>query len=236
MKKLSANLESAHAKHSAWRHLLLLLLFLSGLIYATAVYGPSFMTRVRDTAHFRDYVLSFGPLGIFVLMAFQVAHIVIPMLPGELVQIAGGFIYGTAAASGYLFLGTAAGTVIVFCLVRWIGYPLVSLVVSQEKMSRFAFLIKSRKIELTIGLLFLLPGIPKDILIYICGLTPIKPVRFILISLLARTPGLIGSAFIGARLMSRDYHLAIGLLALSTILLLLGIGCRRLIFKSLGSA
>jgi uncharacterized membrane protein YdjX (TVP38/TMEM64 family) len=54
-------------------------------------------------------------------------------------------------------------------------------------------------------LLFLIPGIPKDTLTYIAGLTPVKPLRFLLISMLGRFPGLWGSAYIGANLQEKDY-------------------------------
>jgi len=54
-------------------------------------------------------------------------------------------------------------------------------------------------------LLFLIPGIPKDTLVYVAGLTPIKPLTFLPICLIARLPALWGSAYIGANLQEKDY-------------------------------
>jgi len=54
-------------------------------------------------------------------------------------------------------------------------------------------------------LLFLIPGIPKDTLVYVSGLTPIKPLTFLPICLIARLPALWGSAYIGANLQEKDY-------------------------------
>ena len=46
-------------------------------------------------------------------------------------------------------------------------------------------------------ILFLIPGTPKDLLVYIGGLLPIKPSRFILISTFVRFPSVISSTIVG---------------------------------------
>ena len=53
-------------------------------------------------------------------------------------------------------------------------------------------------------ILFLIPGTPKDLLVYIAGLLPIKPLRFVLISTFARLPSVISSTIAGDQLISGD--------------------------------
>lgn len=53
-------------------------------------------------------------------------------------------------------------------------------------------------------ILFLIPGTPKDLLVYIGGLLPINPLRFILISTFARFPSVISSTIVGSRLAQGD--------------------------------
>ena len=57
-------------------------------------------------------------------------------------------------------------------------------------------------------LLFLIPGTPKDLLVYIGGLLPIKPLRFILISSFARFPSVISSTIAGASIV--EGNIAVG--------------------------
>lgn len=53
-------------------------------------------------------------------------------------------------------------------------------------------------------ILFIIPGTPKDLLVYIGGLLPIKPLRFILISTFARFPSVISSTIVGSKLVEGD--------------------------------
>lgn len=72
-------------------------------------------------------------------------------------------------------------------------------------------------------LLFLIPGIPKDILCYVAGLTTMKFTVFLTISLLGRLPGLIGSTIMGDAAASKRWILAGALLVLSIILFIVGL-------------
>ena len=56
-------------------------------------------------------------------------------------------------------------------------------------------------------ILFLIPGTPKDLLVYIAGLLPIKPLRFILISTFARFPSVISSTIAGANIIEGKFHM-----------------------------
>ena len=57
--------------------------------------------------------------------------------------------------------------------------------------------------------LFLIPGTPKDLLVYVAVLLPIKPIRFILISTFARFPSVITSTLAGDRLAVGDWKMSI---------------------------
>ena len=51
-------------------------------------------------------------------------------------------------------------------------------------------------------------GTPKDLLVYIAALLPIKPFRFILISTFARFPSVISSTFAGDNLIEGNCKIA----------------------------
>jgi len=70
-------------------------LFVGAIVYVTIRFGPELTRFVSDPHKFREYVLSFGPWSAIIFMLFQVLQVVIAVIPGEPVQIAGGYIFGT---------------------------------------------------------------------------------------------------------------------------------------------
>ena len=203
-------------------NIILAALFVGSIVYITIRFGPELTKLVSDPHKFRQYVLSFGPWSAVVFMLFQILQVVIAVIPGEPVQIAGGYIFGTVLGTVYSTIGITVGYIIVFTGVKLFGYPLVKKLVSKKELEKFSILMNSSKLETTIFLLFIIPGIPKDILVYIAGLTPIKPVLFFIIITFARTPAMIGSSFIGAKIQSSEYLIAIIVSVIASILFVLG--------------
>jgi len=109
----------------------------------------------------------------------------------------------------------------------------VNALVSEKNVEKFRFIINSKKAEFVIFLLFLIPGLPKDILVYVAGLSPIKPLRFFLIFIVARMPGLVGSSFIGSSVQKQDYLMAIIVFAISCLLFFIGLFAKDLIMSKL---
>jgi uncharacterized membrane protein YdjX (TVP38/TMEM64 family) len=197
-------------------------LFVGSIIYATIRFGPELTRLVSDPHKFREHILSFGRWSAVVFMLFQVLQVVIAVIPGEPIQIAGGYIFGTLWGTVYSTLGITIGYIIVFICVKLFGFPLVKKFVSKKEFEKFSTLINSPKLETTIFLLFLIPGIPKDILVYIAGLTPIRPVLFFIIITFARFPAMVGSSFIGAKIESSQYLIAIIVSVIASILFVFG--------------
>jgi uncharacterized membrane protein YdjX (TVP38/TMEM64 family) len=197
-------------------------LFVGAIVYVTIRFGPELTRFVSDPHKFREYVLSFGPWSAIIFMLFQVLQVVIAVIPGEPVQIAGGYIFGTVLGTVYSTIGITIGYIIVFTGVKLFGYPLVKKLVSKKELEKFSILMNSSKLETTIFLLFIIPGIPKDILVYIAGLTPIKPTLFFIIITFARTPAMLGSSFIGAEIQSDQYIIAVIVSVIASILFVLG--------------
>jgi uncharacterized membrane protein YdjX (TVP38/TMEM64 family) len=207
-------------------HIILAALFLAALVFLTIKYGPVITRMFSRPQQTREYLLSFGLAAPLVYILFQVLQIVIAFIPGEVVQIAGGYVFGTALGTLYSLIGAALGTFIVILIVRAVGFSLVRLLVPAKTLERFNFVVNSTRSDLAVFILFLAPGLPKDTLTYIAGLTPIKPLKFVVISVLARFPGLLGSAYVGAHLAKKSYGPVIIVSAVTLVLFILG-----LIFK-----
>jgi uncharacterized membrane protein YdjX (TVP38/TMEM64 family) len=179
--------------------------FLGLIIFASIKLTPAVTRLIKRPEEFKAFIDSYGSVSALIYILVQALQVVVFVIPGELVQIAGGYIFGTGLGALYSIIGILLGTMTAFFAARLLGYSLVKAIVSPKKLEEFDFLINNPKSEIAIFVLFLVPGIPKDSLVYISGLTPVKPLRFFLISMVARFPGLWGSAYIGANLQEKDY-------------------------------
>lgn len=215
------------------KNIIIGVVFIGILIFLSIKFTPYILDVISNTEKFREYILSHGHIGAIVFLAFQFIQIVIPFIPGEIVQIAGGYIYGIVLGCTLLLIGGVLGTIISFYLARIVGYPVVKFFVSKEILDKFEFLLNSPKIEAVMFLLFLIPAMPKDALVYIAGLTPIKPIRFFIISMVARIPGLIISVFIGSNLLTKDYTSIIVITVVVSIIFSLGVVFRKKIINKL---
>ncbi|ADQ46630.1 SNARE associated Golgi protein-related protein [Caldicellulosiruptor kronotskyensis 2002] len=206
------------------------------ILLATAVairYSHFLVNIVSNPQKFKSWVLSFGHLGVLVFILTQILQVIISAIPGEAVQISGGYLYGTLLGTVYSLIGIMIGSVCVFYITRLLGFGLVRKIVSEEKLRKFYSLINSPKGEIAIFLLFLIPGLPKDILTYIAGLSPIKPLRFFAIVAIARLPGIFFSSYIGSSLEEKNYTMAIVVSAAAAILFVLGVVYRDKIIKTI---
>lgn len=201
----------------------LAVLFIAALIFLTVKYGPSFTKLVKNPREFRELLVSYGPAGIFVFIFFQMSQVVIAAIPGEFVQIAGGYIYGTFFGTVYSLVGIVCGAAIAFFIARLLGLNLVKHLAPQKGFEKFNFIVNQPKVEVTLFLLFLIPGIPKDTLVYLAGLTPIKPLPFFLIFTIARFPGILAASYIGMHVQEQNYTRVIVVVTIACILFLVGL-------------
>lgn len=141
-------------------------------------------------------------LGLSVYLFLQVLQVVVALIPGGVIQILGGVLFGGILGTVYCFLGILLGSIVVFFAVRRFGTPIVEAFIDRKGIKQFSFLSDIKKLELAIFILFLIPGVPKDVLTYIAPLTKIKPMSFFALSMLARLPAIIMSSLFGANLGS----------------------------------
>lgn len=177
---------------------------------------------------FKEKVSSSGILGLLMLFALQVAQIFLIIIPGEPIEILAGMCYGPIWGTVFIMVSAGIISIIIFFLVRKYGKRFVYNFCDKEKVAKIenSKLFKNpNKIEMIMFILFLLPGTPKDLLVYIAGLLPINPVKFVLISVFARFPSVISSTLAGANLAVGDWkksivmYLAIVLVAIIVILI-----------------
>lgn len=145
-----------------------------------------------------------GAWGVLFLLGLQLVQIVIAFIPGEVVQMAAGIIYGPWLGALIILIGCVISSAIVFTLVHWLGAPFVQDMVSEKNMAKFEAFQKSGKLSMVVFILFLIPGLPKDVFTYLVPLTNMRMRTFLLISNGARIPGIVVSTYAASGLVNGD--------------------------------
>ena len=143
-----------------------------------------------------------GPWGFLILLAIQFLQIVVAFIPGEVVQVAAGMIYGPWVGALIIWLGCIISSSFIFVLVHKLGAPFVQAMVPEKYMGKFRDWETSDKFNVIVFILFLIPGLPKDVFTYITPLTHMSMKNFVLISNFARIPGIVLSTYAAAGLVS----------------------------------
>lgn len=159
-----------------------------------------------------------GPAGFLILLAVQFLQVVVAFIPGEVVQIAAGMIYGPWLGALIIFIGCVISSSFIFILVHKLGMPFVQAMVPKGSMEKFRSFERTGKLNLVVFILFLIPGLPKDVLTYLVPLTDMKLPTFVLLSNLARLPGIVLSTYAASGLATGDYAESIGIFAVTAVI------------------
>ncbi len=161
---------------------------------------------------FKEKIESLGILGFLMLFGFELAQIFFVVIPGEPLEVLAGMCYGIIGGTIFITASVFIITVLIFFTVKKFGRKFVEESFGKEKIDKIEnnkILKNPKKIEIIMTILFFIPGTPKDLLVYIGGLLPIKPLRFILISTFARFPSVISSTIAGAGLVTGNIKVSI---------------------------
>lgn len=161
---------------------------------------------------FKEKIESLGILGVLMLFGLELAQIFFVVIPGEPLEVLAGMCYGIIGGTIFITASVFIITVLIFFTVKKFGRKFVEESFGKEKIEKIEnskILKNPKKIEIIMTILFFIPGTPKDLLVYIGGLLPIKPLRFILISTFARFPSVISSTIAGAGLVTGNIKVSI---------------------------
>ena len=225
-------------KHKKAVRIASVVIFFAVMIILTAVCWPVVKLIQSDEGRMvlKDFVSDNIFLGVLMFLALQILQIVVALIPGAVVQVLGGVLFGGFWGTLLCVLGTFLGEAIVFYVVRHFGKPFVEAVIDSKNIKRLSFLQDTKKCELAVFILFLIPVMPKDALTYIAPLTRIKPSAFFLLSMLARSPWLVVSNVFGSSLESGNLLIMVIMVAIVAVGGVVGILYKDKIINAFRSA
>ena len=202
---------------------LLLLVFLIGIPLYVFYFHRELIQTFDSLEAISAFLMEYKSASIFAYIGFQIIQIIIFVIPGQAIQLAGGYMFGFWMGFLLTFIGVALGTVITFYLARLLGKDAIHLIIGEEKTHHYIEKFNSKKVYMIIFIFFLIPGIPKDAVTYIAGVAEMEARPFIIISLLGRLPAMIGGVMIGSMLKSGSYTGVVIISIVAVIFFVLGI-------------
>jgi len=171
--------------------------------------GRPLVRFAGEPERFREWVADKGVWGPLSYIGMVVLQVFVALIPGEPLEIAGGYAFGTVGGTALCLCGETLGSILVFALVRRFGMKLVECFFSREKLDKLKFLRSSPKRDGFLFLLFLLPGTPKDLLCYFTGLTDVSWGAWLIICSVCRIPSVITSTVGGSAINDGNIWLAV---------------------------
>lgn len=214
-----------HTKRSKVILSLLKLLLLFTIVIAVPVYivfcHRDFITSFDSIEDVVSFLENYKTESILVYIAMQAVQIIISVIPGQAFQFAAGILWGFFLGLLFSLIGAFVGTTISFYLAKLLGRDAMHLLFTEEKMNWFVEKLNSRKAYTIVFLIYLIPGLPKDIMSYAAGISSMNFKAFLIFSMIGRTPAMSGSLLIGALYFSGHYGImiAIGVFALAAFVL-----------------
>lgn len=204
--------------------IIVLSLFLGIIIYLFPIMRD--LSTLEGQIAFKEKVENSGVLGMLSLFGLQVAQIFLIIVPGEPIEILAGMCYGSLWGTVFIMVSACIISTSIFLLVRKFGRKFVYDFCDKKKVEKIEnskVFQNPKKIEFIMLILFLIPGTPKDLLVYVAVLLPIKPLKFIIISTFARFPSVITSTLAGEQLAIGDWKMSIILYVAILILVALAV-------------
>jgi uncharacterized membrane protein YdjX (TVP38/TMEM64 family) len=182
----------------------------------------------------RELILSYGVFSPLAFIALQATQVVVAPVPGQVLGFAGGYLFGGLAGTAYSLTGAALGSWIAFSLARRYGRPYVERVVYGPTLEAFDEACRTRGL-LALFVVFLVPGLPDDVLCLVAGLTDLDIRKMVVVSVFGRLPGYSVVAFAGTSFAEGDQRGTALLLGLLLVASLGGWYRRRAILAWLGA-
>ena len=212
---------------------ILLLVFIGIIITAVVLLWPQLreITEPDGVQRLIDRVQSAGVWGMSVLFGVQVIQVMLGFVPSEIIAIVAGIIYGPWLGIVIVMAGCAAGTTIVFLIVQKLGSPFVRSIVPGKYLEKITRFEQSDNFYLLIFILFLIPGIPKDVVTYIVPLTSIRLGPFVGVATLGRLPEMFAVVYAASDIARGNYMQAILIFAITALVAIAGIVIYRYVIE-----
>lgn len=166
-------------------------------------------------------VTSSGGFGPVVYILLQALQAVVAPIPGPVIAVIGGYLYGGLTATILSVIGSALGFFTVFLISRRLGKKILSRFIDGRRLDKYEQIISARG-GIFLYVAFLIPILPDSLVGYAAGLSRLPIPKLLVIATVARAPGIAVAAFIGSSVAASNHIITIvsaALVVVSSIIL-----------------
>lgn len=191
-------------------------LLLISLVVAVPIYLGFFrrdlLVRFSSVSEVMSFLSAYKSQSVFIYIGIQILQIVISIIPGQAFQMAAGYLYGFFPGLLYSIIGATLGTSLTYGIAKLLGRQAVNGLFGEEKIQNLLYRLNTKRAYTIIFLIYLIPGVPKDLLGYAAGISQVKFWPFLLLSTVGRSFGMSGSLLFGV-LFAKKLYIIMGILA-----------------------
>jgi len=185
-----------HRRRISWKTDILWLAVIV-IIILVFIYFDSLFPSTEKVEEWTARLGAYGPL---VIIGIIISETVIAPIPGTLVPIVVGALYGIWPGILYAWVGNMIGSMIAFWIARKFGRPIVKKIVSKEKIEKYDHYLHRRK--MAIWVVYFIPLLPLDVISFVIGLSKIRFKFFVTVLSIGFAGNLLLLTLFGERLVS----------------------------------
>lgn len=155
------------------------------------------LEQITSFDDLRQLIIGFGGWGIFTYIVINLLQCIIIPVPTTLTVLVGTAIYGPSVAFFYATVGVILGSSIAFLIGRYCSKPVIYWIFGRDKVEKYQNILNKRA-GLILFLTLVLPFFPDDLICMMAGVSNIKYIKFLIISIIARGVGLATISFFGS--------------------------------------
>jgi len=198
---------------------LICIVAIAAVLWIVWTWGSPAIAWFRDRAALQAWLASFGAWAPLVGIALNAAQVIAAPIPGQVIGLVNGYLFGVWRGTLYSLIGVMLGTGFVLALTRQWGRPFVVRLVRGKQFEKLDRLV-ARRGALFFFLIFLLPFLPDDLTCFAIGLTDLPLGQMLILIAIGRLPGLFVASWLGANATSLSLPAWIALIAGAGILAL----------------
>jgi len=176
---------------------------------------------LTDTQALRELIRGYGIWAPVVLILLQTVQVVAAPIPGQVLAVVAGYLFGAWWGTLYNMIGITIGSTIAFWISRRYGRAYVENIVHEEALGRFDA-VSDDYGRSALFFFFLVPGLPDDVICFAGGLTDIPLWQLIVLAVVGRAPAFFLVNVVGNLLGTDNVPAAVGLAVILVVVSVLG--------------
>lgn len=155
--------------------------------------------------HMIEYLTEHESAAALLIIAIQTLQVVICILPGQPIQFAASYMFGVFGGLLLSLAGAVIGVIISFYIAKLLGSEAVHVIFGEERVADYRKKLNSGRGLTLAFLIYLIPGVPKDLVSYVAGISEMHFLPFLLVATVGRIPGMAGSLLFGYFFREKNY-------------------------------